>query len=155
MKHLLDLSPLSDQLPFGSNTHIYQTHYSIFHTPEPCYVLDPEHPDEALITTKGAQFYDDCASDYGYEKEIRAEGYVVIQHLPHGCERAWGAASNVETALLLALHLHNVHEYSQGEHDNEPPVVGHLDDEERASKLRTMYPSVLKRLQKLVYPSLP
>ena len=156
MKHILNLSALSDVLPFGSNVHIYHDAYAIYHTPERCeHWENDEHPDECMITTRDSSFYEDGAGDYGYQEEIRAEGFVVIERLPHGMESVWGAASSAETALLLALHLHSVHQYNQGDTDALPPVLGHVDDEERAAKLRIMYPSVIKRLQKLVYPSLP
>mgnify|MGYP003112130026 FL=1 len=151
MKHILNLSALSDVLPFGLNVHIYHDAYAIYHTPEHCeHWENDEHPDECMITTRDSNFYKDCAGDYGYQAEIRARGFVVIEFLPHGMESAWGAASSAETALLLALHLHSVHQYNQGNTDTLPPALGHVDDEERAAKLRTMYPSVIKRLQKLV-----
>lgn len=155
MKHILDLSPLSHILPFGANVAIYRGDYAIYHTPEPFHWENDEHPDECMITTRDSSFYDDCAGDYGYQEEIRVRGFIVTEFLPHGMERDWGAASSAETAFLLALHLHNVHRYNQGEHDTLPPTLGHEDNEERASKLRTMYVSERRRLQKLVFPQLP
>jgi hypothetical protein len=155
MKHILNLSPLSDALPLGSNIHIYHDDYAIYHTPERCEQWEnDEHPDECMITTSGSSFYADCAGDYGYQEEIRARGFVVLAFLPHGMERVWGAASSAETALLLALHLHNVHQYNQGEHDKLPPALGHEDDEARAAKLRIMYFSERRRLERLVFPNL-
>ena len=156
MKHILDLSPLSDALPFGANIHIYHDDYAIYHTPEPCFQWENDgHPDECMMTTRDSSFYDECAGDFGYQEEIRVRGFVVVEFLPHGMDRVWGAASSAETAFLLALHLHNVHRYNQGEHDNLPPTLGHEDTESRASKLRTMYVSERRRLQKLVFPQLP
>lgn len=156
MKHILNLSPISNVLPFGSNIHIYRGDYAIYHTPECCkHWENDEHPDECMITTRDSSFYDDCAGDYGYQEEIRARGFVVVEFLPDGMERVWGAASSAENAFFLALHLNNVHRYNQGEHDTLPPTLGHEDNEERASKLRIRYCSERKRLQKLVFPQLP
>lgn len=155
MKHLLDLSPLSDTLPFGVNVHIYRGDYAIYHNPERCeHGENDEHSDECMITTPDSSFYYDCAGDYSYQEEIRARGFVVVEFLPHGMNRVWGASSSAETAFLLALHLHNVHQYNQGEHDELPPALGHEDNEERASKLRTLYPTVIRRLERLVFPNL-
>lgn len=155
MKYILNLSPLSDILPFGANVHIYRGDYAIYHTPEPCFHWEnDEHPDECMMTTSDSSFYEECAGDFGYREEIRVRGFVVVEFLPHGMDRVWGAASSVETALLLALHQHNVHQYNQGEHDTPPPALGHEDNEERASKLRTLYPLVIRRLERLVFPNL-